>query len=139
MFKRVFLVLTLLFAQVTFGQQISVEQNDLDENVNASSSPVVAVESATGSVEQDESNTVFVSGSTTPAEAVEQKTTNGADSLIVTGIGASSTSSTPAASTIVETEESTSTNPTTKETDDKFFSLAFAGFEEFVERFFGWE
>ena len=139
MFKRVFLVLTLLFAQSVFGQQIPVEQIPLDENANASSSPVVAVISATGSVEQDEIVTVEIVAPVTPAEAATTTINTGTSSLIVTGLGASSTSSTSKASTVVETEESTSIILNQEEADDKFFSLAFAGFEKFVETFFGWE
>jgi|GEM_PF-6622763 len=139
MFKRVFLVLTLLFAQSVFGQDASQIEITLDKNTQVSLSPVVAVESATGSVEQDESSASQEVASTTPAEAVEITESTSTESLIVTGPGASSTSSTSPASTSVETEESTSTTPTVENTSDKFFSLAFAGFEQFVEKVFGWQ
>ena len=139
MFKRVFLVLTLLFAQSAFGQEVTLELNALDENAQASSSPVVAVESATGSVEQDEQATSSKVTTSLPAEVNEVKVEASSSSLIVTELGALGTSSTSEATTTVETEESTSTTPIQEEADDKFFSLAFAGFEKFVETFFGWE
>jgi len=139
MFKRVFLVLTLLFAQSVFGQEVTLDSNTLDENTKVSSSPVVAVESATGSVEQDEPETSSESATSSPAEVVRVETKASSSSLIVTELGALGTSSTSTATTTVETEESTSTTPIEKESEDKFFSLAFAGFEQFVEKFFGWE
>ena len=139
MFKRVFLVLTLLFAQSVSAQQVTVEQNALDENAQASSSPVVAFESATGSVEQDEPGLMAINVLVTPAEATTTETDISTSSLIVTGHGASSTSSTSTASTTVETEESTSTQVSNTDSKDKIFNLVFAGFEDFVEKVFGWE
>jgi len=132
-------MITLLFAQSVAAQEVALVSNVLDKNAQASLSPVVAVEGATGSVEQDELDALEVIVEVSPAEATTTETEISTSSLIVTGPGASSTSSTSTVSTTVETEESKSTQVSSAGSKDKIFSLVFAGFEDFVEKVFGWE
>lgn len=137
MIKRVFLVLTLLFAQSVFAQQVSVNQNALSPISIEKGPPVVTVTSATGSIIISE-----IVGSTTalqlpPAEAATSSASTSTSSLIVTEFGAFGTSSTSTVSTTTEIEEGTST--TLKNDEQRLFSLVYAGFEKFVERYFGWD
>lgn len=141
MFKRVLFVLTLLIAHSAFAQEATLERA-LGSSSQELEQPVVTIASTTGVATTTASTTATSTLEESPAETASSSEEEvGTSSLVIIGDGASGTSSTSTVSTsTVETEEGTSTKTALAEEErGKLFDLVYAGFEEFVAKYFGWE
>lgn len=136
MIKRLVCVLTLLVASSVSGQEINSDSVTSSSIGNTFERPVVTVVSATGSVDTTLNNASDQSTSTLAAEVLVDNGFGTSSTSTVIENGAFGTSST---STVSTTTETTEVEDTQSQDEEQLFAVVYQGFEEFVEKFFGWE